>query len=139
MGMKELSQHIIAVAHDKKLPITNLQLQKVMYFVLKEAKENGVLDNEKIKEIYDEEFLVWRYGPVVESVYDRYSYYVANEITEYNEIIDKYNVLNELIEKYLREDVFDLVEKSHQNSFWKENEKHIKYAKSKIKYNIGDI
>lgn len=38
MSMEKFANHIIAVANEKQLPITNLQLQKIMYFVLRNAK-----------------------------------------------------------------------------------------------------
>lgn len=35
MSMKELAEHIIYVAHKNKKSITNLQLQKILYFSLR--------------------------------------------------------------------------------------------------------
>ena len=35
MNMEKFANHIIAVAKENKLPITNLQLQKIMYFAFK--------------------------------------------------------------------------------------------------------
>ena len=43
LNMNKFADHIIAVAKENKLPITNLQLQKIMYFTLKLAKEDNIL------------------------------------------------------------------------------------------------
>ncbi|KRO21882.1 hypothetical protein IV63_GL000141 [Companilactobacillus crustorum] len=45
MSMNEFAHHIIAVANDNNLSITNLQLQKVMYFSLKEAMKENILNH----------------------------------------------------------------------------------------------
>ena len=53
MSMRKLADHIIAVAQKNSLPITNLQLQKVMYFVIKIAKQENLIDLDQLNEIYD--------------------------------------------------------------------------------------
>lgn len=37
MTMRELAEHIISVANEKGKPITNLQLQKILYFTLRNS------------------------------------------------------------------------------------------------------
>ena len=139
MGMREFSQHILAVANDNNLKVTNLQLQKIMYFVLREARNKELLSEKEIEEVYDESFLVWRYGPVIESIYEKYSRFGASPIEEEGTRIDRYTILNSIILNYINRNVFDLVKESHLNLFWKENEKNIIYAKTNIEYDITDI
>jgi uncharacterized phage-associated protein len=62
--MDALAEHILGVARINNVSVTSLQLQKVMFFSLKEAINRGLLDKSEIQKIYDRPFEVWRYGPV---------------------------------------------------------------------------
>ena len=68
MSMNQLAQHILAVAKREGRSVTNLHLQKIMYFTLQRALKEEVLDRETLEELYDQSFLVWRYGPDRKSV-----------------------------------------------------------------------
>lgn len=65
MNMLNFAKHILAVAYENKLSVSNLQLQKVMYFAIRTQKNN----HELLSQMYDEPFYVWRYGPVVPKIY----------------------------------------------------------------------
>lgn len=140
MSMKELAQHIIAVAHENKLSISNLQLQKVMYFAIQEMLKQ---DEKKFAKVeYDEPFLVWRYGPVEKNIYEKYSIYGADPITDKPNPIDKYSKiswLNEFIKSKLEISVFDMVKQTHLEKFWKDNSQKIDGWVSDIEYKLGDI
>ncbi len=141
MTMMDLAHHIIAVAHTNNIPVTNLQLQKVMFFSLKHAMNDNLLPREVIEKMYDRPFLVWRYGPVVEDVYNEFSVYGATPI------LDDYTLVNELNnEKFnheicdlLNQNVFKLVRESHQESFWKENESQIYFGRGNARYQLDDV
>ncbi|MCD5423913.1 Panacea domain-containing protein [Limosilactobacillus fermentum] len=141
MTMMDLAHHIIAVAHKNNIPVTNLQLQKVMFFSLKHAMNDNLLPQEVIEEMYDRPFLVWRYGPVVEDVYNEFSVYGATPI------LDDYTLVNELnnegfnreICDLLNQNVFKLVRESHQESFWKENESQIFFGRGNARYQLDDV
>ena len=141
MTMMDLAHHIIAVAHENNIPVTNLQLQKVMFFSLKHAMNANLLPQEVIEEMYDRPFLVWRYGPVVEDVYNEFSVYGATPI------LDDYTLVKELdnegfnreICDLLKQNVFKLVRESHQESFWKENESQIVFGRGNARYQLDDV
>lgn len=141
MTMMDLAHHIIAVAHENNIPVTNLQLQKVMFFSLKHAMNANLLPQEVIEEMYDRPFLVWRYGPVVEDVYNEFSVYGATPI------LDDYTLVKELdnegfnreICDLLKQNVFKLVRESHQESFWKENESQIIFGRGNARYQLDDV
>ena len=65
MTMHQFADHVIAVAKENRLPITNLQLQKVMYFAFKLAKEDQIIEESTLRKMYDQPFEVWQYGPVI--------------------------------------------------------------------------
>lgn len=139
MTMLDFAHHIIAVANTENVAITNLQLQKVMYFSLKEALLTGTLDKEKAEELYDKPFEVWRYGPVVRDIYELYKPNGASSIIEEHEVNHAYENLNSIITKYLEKDPFKLVKKSHEEKFWAVNEQYITGWRSLVTYGIDDI
>ena len=59
MGMETLANHIIALAQQNEKSIDKYKLEKIMYFVLKEAKEKELLTLKELKDIYDEPFLLY--------------------------------------------------------------------------------
>lgn len=139
MSMEKFANHVIAVAQENNTSITNLQLQKVMYFVLKKAKENEILTTEQLEEIYDEPFQVWAYGPVVRGQYNRFREFSSAPIIGEFEKTDEYNILNDYINNYINKNVFDLVDSSHEIPFWKNNADRIVGFTSNVSYSLGDI
>lgn len=70
MSMKELAEYILYVAHKNKKSITNLQLQKILYFSLRySVPEIGL---RAAIQTYDEPFTTTKYGPLVKSQYQRF-------------------------------------------------------------------
>lgn len=62
----DISKYIInkcTVEHDA---VSNLQLQKILYYIQKRFLQNGLM-------AFDDDFEAWQFGPVVPSVYNRYS------------------------------------------------------------------
>lgn len=139
MPMIDLAHHIIAVANSEEIPVTNLQLQKVMYFTLQKAINNESLTRKQLEEMYDEPFLVWRYGPVVKNIYDEYRKFGADPIIENDEMDREFGGLNDEIIKLLNENAFMLVDKSHRENFWKKNEPKINGWRSNVAYSLNDI
>ena len=56
LNMNIFADHIIAVAKENKFPITNLHLHKIMYFTLRIAKYEKIIDEEILKQMYDQPF-----------------------------------------------------------------------------------
>ena len=132
-----VADYIIWKANQLQKPISNLKLQKVMYFL------NAVHLVEKgTPLIEDKKFEKWDYGPVIHSVYSEYSYNGANDITEprkhtiltYNNgyfgtTVNEFNVndldedsrdfIDNNIGNFLKFGPFDLVRRSHLEPQWK--------------------
>ena len=70
----KISKYIIKEALKRKMPVTNLKLQKILYFV------QGVHLVMHDKEAFSDEIIAWEYGPVVKDVYYEYAIYGANDI-----------------------------------------------------------
>lgn len=140
LNMDALADHIIAVAKENKLPITNLQLHKIMYFTLKLAKEDKLLDIEILKKMYDQPFEVWKLGPVVRTQYLRFRRFSCEFIIGTFEQMDILKPLNNVIIELLKENVFTLAEISTRVSFWIQNSNKINNAgTSEIEYSFDDI
>ncbi|MCC2745079.1 DUF4065 domain-containing protein [Leuconostoc lactis] len=137
MTMNQLAEHIIAVDNNNDVVITNLKLQKVMYFLLKYIIQNN--DLKDAEDIYDLPFSVWRYGPVVESIYERYKVFGSTPIVESNEERKEYSQYNDEIIRLSKMDVFELVRQSHEEDFWKQNEFKISGWRSSIFYTLNDV
>ena len=99
--------------------VTNLQLQKVLFFTLKQALNQQLLDESAIEKIHDQPFEVWRYGPVEREIYEKYKAYGADSITERDTENSEYQVLNPVILQFLRRDPFELIHISHQKKLWR--------------------
>lgn len=139
MSMRKLADHIIAVAQEENLKITNLQLQKVMYFALKYAKNKKVFNDDELEELYDAPFYVWAYGPVCKEQYDRFKKFGSSPIIGNFDKDSSLDDLNSNIIEKLKENVFVLVDESHQEPFWDKNKDNIFGFRSNVPYELGDI
>ena len=135
MNMLNFANHILAVAYKNNLSVTNLQLHKVMYFAIIDQKDNYEL----LSKIYDEPFYVWRYGPVIPSIYKKYSGYGSRAIIEKGAKADEYSIFDNTIIELLDKDVFSLIDESRKHNYWLLNKDKIINGTSNIKYKLDDI
>ena len=133
--MLRFANHILAVAYENNLSVSNLQLQKVMYFAMREQKANRKL----LLQMYNEPFYVWRYGPVVPSIYRKYKGYGSRAIIEKGERNSKFSIFDNVIIYFLNKEPFSLVEKSCTHRHWLVNKDRIFNGMSGIKYKLKDV
>lgn len=69
----EIAEYIIYYSYIKEYPISNLKLQKLLYFVQEEFMKNK-------KECFKDEIEFWDCGPVVVNVYKKYKVYAGGNI-----------------------------------------------------------
>lgn len=92
-------------------PISNLQLQKILYFI------QGEYYKQKSKFLFEDDFLAWQLGPVVESVYDHYSVYGGSKIYDnesYDIDEDTTSIINKTIQKRCTQSAWELVNEAHR-------------------------
>ena len=78
----EISKYIINRCIDLGRPISNLQLQKILYFVqFYYVREEGKL-------LFLDKIESWRYGPAIPSVYYEYINYSSSDIRDKQEEIE---------------------------------------------------
>lgn len=63
---------------ESNYPVSPMKLQKLMYFVACEYGKNTHMP------LFSEPFEVWKYGPVLRSVYDEFKSYGKQPITSYS-------------------------------------------------------
>ena len=75
----DIAKYVVQMCCEKDKPISNLQLQKILYYVqgyfFKKFKECA----------FDEKIYNWTYGPVVPDVYFEYNIYGGQKI---NDVLD---------------------------------------------------
>ncbi|WP_159068149.1 Panacea domain-containing protein [Agathobaculum massiliense] len=71
---KQVAQYIINKCSIEKRPVSNLKLQKLLYFVwIEYRKRTG-------KNLFDDKIYAWQFGPVVPEVYYDYCAYGGMDI-----------------------------------------------------------
>ncbi len=117
----DVAQYVITEALNKGYPVSNLKLQKMLYFI------QGVMLVNYGRPAFEDRIEAWQYGPVVPEVYFAYSSYGATPILlNYN--YDKINLNDEertaaniVINSFLKTPAFALVNETHKvNSPWYE-------------------
>lgn len=135
MNMLNFANHILAIAYENNLSISNLQLQKVMYFAMREQQDNPEL----LSEMYDEPFYVWRYGPTIPRIYRKFRIYGASSIIEKGERNSKYSIFDKPIIELLHEEQHSLIDESREHNYWLLNKDKIIKGTSNVKYKLDDV
>lgn len=110
----DVAKYVLKKCTDSDSPISNLQLQKILYFLQRDflKKENAPLFFDAIE--------AWQFGPVVPSVYYDYCAYGANEIMKnidsYLRLIDHKTkkLVDPIIEEKCNKYPWDLVKETHK-------------------------
>lgn len=91
-------------------PISNLQLQKILYYIQRELLQSGI-------DGFEDEIQAWQFGPVVPEVYCQYCGFGAIPIRmKYDvEIGPEYtNIIDPIIEQKRILNPWDMVTDTHQ-------------------------
>lgn len=113
----EIAEYIIERCNQNHLPITNLKLQKILYFV--QAQFMVQFGTPCFYNIMQ----AWDYGPVVPDVYHKYKVYGNTNIPScgnksYDFEIDEQQTLNDIIDRASEYSASRLVEITHNQSPW---------------------
>ena len=107
------------VINDLSLELTNLKLQKILYFVqLEFLDELGEI-------LFADDIEAWKYGPVVSRTYSHYRKYSDLPITDSFSPRTSFSrsekmVINRVVREYIRTNEWDLVKITHEQGPWKE-------------------
>lgn len=115
---------------DEKEPISNIQLQRILFILQKGfIKERGV-------SLFDDDFVAWKYGPVIESIYDKFS--GSGGVPIYSKVetthvpISIQRIINPIIEKTATMYPWNLLKYcTEKNGAW--------YVTYNMSINYGDV
>lgn len=107
----KVAEHIIYEAQKRKKPVTNIKLQKLLYFT------QGVYLAKYNKLAFEDNIIAWKYGPVIKDIYYKYSLYGAEPIIVVEEYDSKIslmliNAINIVLESFLDVNQTDLIEET---------------------------
>lgn len=139
LGMRELANHIIAVANAAEIDISNLQLQKILFFIFGKMVSETTYDNQ-LPLNYDLDFRRWSYGPVIEEIYFDYNNFGGRPIIDEDvTAVEPFERYNDDIIHLLGIDPFKLVEVTHRLPSWADHKSDIENRNFVPPYRIEDF
>ncbi|MBS6504425.1 MAG: DUF4065 domain-containing protein [Clostridium sp.] len=125
----DIANYIINKCIDLGRPITNLQLQKILYYV-----QGEFIKNTGGNELFYNEISAWSYGPVVPEVYFKFNEYSSSDIDIKHGDVELPNEIKEIIDPVIYKKslltAWKLVEDTHNESPWLES--YVEGRKNKI-------
>lgn len=115
---KSIASSLVRLSNEHRLWISNLKLQKILYFSwLEYFRRTGG------EHLFDDEFQAWKYGPVVPVVYREYWANAANTLFVSHRSPEKVDekteaFLLEMLEEFEDMTSSDLVRLSHRTKPW---------------------
>ena len=107
----ELSTYIVSKCLKEDCPISNLQLQKILYYIQKAFLDRG-------DRAFSDNIEAWQFGPVVPNVYDHYCGYGAMPISfssiKYDVAKEDKQLIDSIVESKRVLAPWDLVEETHK-------------------------
>ena len=107
----DVAKYIIDKCYREGKTVTNLHLQKILYFV------QGEYYKKTKKFLIDDNFLAWKYGPVLKDVYEEYSWYYSSRIYESHSIDipqEVKDIIDPVIEEKRNKTAGALVNETHK-------------------------
>lgn len=102
--------------------LTNLKLQKLLYY------QQGFHLAFFGTPLFDDTVEAWMYGPVVPSVYEKFSSYGSSSLPDVDEPImlteDEEKLFNEVYDAYREFSAIGLMNRTHKEKPWKEATPH---------------
>ena len=108
----DIAKYIVDYAVKKSSPVSNLKLQKILYFLWIQYYKKTV------ENLFNDEFCAWQLGPVVPAAYYEFCSYAGTSIiSNFNVELQKKDedIVNSIIDQYLNKSASSLVNKSHHN------------------------
>lgn len=119
MRALKVAEQILAKAAQKRIPVCNLKLQKLMYY--SQGYHLAIMKSP----LFNEEIEAWDHGPVVNPVYFKYRDYGKAPIAlavEYEEDEglpeETAQVIDFVMEKYSHREAWDLRNRTHREKPW---------------------
>lgn len=120
-GYQEIADYFIALSNDTENLITNLKLQKLVYYV--QAWHLAVFK----EPVFEDNFEAWVHGPVIPQLYRDYKQFSYNPISEEKEASDTLfsnfsseiqTILSDVTEEYFGRTAYELEQLTHSEDPW---------------------
>lgn len=115
----DIAKYVIKYASDTGNPITNLYLQKILYYL----QVNQILSKGEV--LYKDDIVAWKYGPVVESVYYEFVAFgscpIENEFIKnavINIDVDTKRMIEEIVDEKIKKPSWKLAAESCSEIPW---------------------
>ena len=114
----DVAKYIIKYEHSKGRSITNLRLQKLLYF----CQGSVIMNTPDHSLCFDDYMEAWDYGPVVPSVYREYCEHYFFDLPDPDSVEDiaYKDIINFTLEKAASLTTGELVGTSHNQTPWQE-------------------
>ena len=139
-GAIEVANYIIEHEHSQKRIISNLKLQKLLYFV--QANFLRILGIP----CFSDKIEAWSFGPVVVNVYHAYKYYGGLDITKLKDDVEitiseeDVNIINDVLEMFSNTPLYELVDiTKHQTPYIEARRRGVLFFDNKPEITIQDI
>ena len=110
-----------------------------MYFTLKMAKQEPLIDQTVFKSMYNQHFKISRFGPMISKQFSRFKGFSVAPIIGSFEQNPALDLLNPIIIELLQTNVLTLTELSLKEKFWIENHQKTNNFTNTIEYKFDDI
>lgn len=113
LNARQVAKSIINYSNSINAPISNLKLQKLLYYAwIENYKENSDY-------LFKDDFYAWQFGPVVPEVYFDYCAFGGLPIIEYipsqeSAVCDARGIIEKVVDKYKKYSALEMVALSHQ-------------------------
>ena len=114
--VKDIARYMICKTNEMQTPISNLKLQKLLYFAWKDYYKKYR------RYLFNENFEAWQFGPVVRNVY--YDYCTYGPMPIRSPLYMSYegdwisaedtNFLDQFLSEYKNKSVYELVQLTHK-------------------------
>lgn len=114
----DLAEKIIQISNSNGMYITNLQLQKIMYYT------QGQFMKKFGYKAFEEKIECWPYGPVIKRVWAKFTNYGRRPILDIASDLEINNeeekLISHILDEKLSMNVWDLVDQTHDELPWYE-------------------
>lgn len=111
-SVMDVAKYVLYKCASSGRPISNLQLQKILYYVQKAFLDQG-------KVCFEEDFEAWQFGPVIPTVYYEYCVYSSLPIHENDGSAESFfesdrSIIDGIVAEKCRKNPWDLVRETHE-------------------------
>lgn len=117
----DVAKYILCIANTNGDLITNLKLQKLLYYA-----QAWYMVNFDGSKLFEDDIEAWQFGPVIKSIYELFKNFGRKPIILSDEECSDYDLtetqksyLAEFCEKFLRYSATELVGMTHNETPWK--------------------